>query len=180
MTVAMSSALATLPRPVSSRHVQSVAETILRTAKVGERDPKVLERVALLEFQISPRLPSPGRKNQWPAAGFVQSRSAPPYLRRRLPKNSLSQDLSLARLARWSATTLRSTQLPPPSHGRAAEGRLKLRLRRLDTASRCRQRRGRYKEFPHARSPLAPDGHTRKGPPTCPIPVAVDASVVHT
>jgi hypothetical protein len=56
MTVAMSSALATLPRPVSSRHVQSVAETILRTAKVGERDPKVLERVALLEFQISPRL----------------------------------------------------------------------------------------------------------------------------
>ena len=150
------------------------------TAKVGERDPKVLERVALLEFQISPRLPSPGRKNQWPAAGFVQSRSAPPYLRRRLPKNSLSQDLSLARLARWSATTLRSTQLPPPSHGRAAEGRLKLRLRRLDTASRCRQRRGRYKEFPHARSPLAPDGHTRKGPPTCPIPVAVDASVVHT
>jgi len=37
MTVAMNSALATLPHPVSSTHVQSVAETILRTAKDGER-----------------------------------------------------------------------------------------------------------------------------------------------
>ena len=37
------------------RTVQSVAETILRTAKDGERDPKVLERMALLELQISPR-----------------------------------------------------------------------------------------------------------------------------
>jgi hypothetical protein len=43
-------------RPVSSTHVQSVAETILRTAKDGERDPKVLKRMALLELQISPRL----------------------------------------------------------------------------------------------------------------------------
>jgi hypothetical protein len=56
MTVAMNSALATLPHPVSSTHVQSVAETILRTAKDGERDPKVLERMALLELQISSRL----------------------------------------------------------------------------------------------------------------------------
>jgi hypothetical protein len=31
-------------------------ETILRTAKDGERDPKALERMALLEFKISPRL----------------------------------------------------------------------------------------------------------------------------
>jgi hypothetical protein len=53
MTLAMSSALATLRHPVSSG--QSVAETILRTAKDGERDPKVLERMALLELQISPR-----------------------------------------------------------------------------------------------------------------------------
>ena len=44
MTVAMNSAVSTLPHPVSSTHVQSVAETILRTAKDGERDPKVLER----------------------------------------------------------------------------------------------------------------------------------------
>jgi hypothetical protein len=55
MTTAMNGALATLPHPVSSAHVQSVAETILRTAKDGERDPKVLERMALLELQISPR-----------------------------------------------------------------------------------------------------------------------------
>ena len=53
MTAAMKSAIATLPHPLSSAHVQSVAETILRTAKDGERDPKVLERMALLELQIS-------------------------------------------------------------------------------------------------------------------------------
>ena len=52
MTAAMKSAIATLPHPLSSAHVQSVAETILRTAKDGERDPKVLERMALLELQI--------------------------------------------------------------------------------------------------------------------------------
>ena len=56
MTVAMDSALSALPHPVSSTHVQSVAETILRTAKDGERNPKVLERMALLELQISPRI----------------------------------------------------------------------------------------------------------------------------
>ena len=56
MTVAMNSALSTLPHPISSAHVQSVAETILRTAKDGERDPKVLERMALLELQILPRI----------------------------------------------------------------------------------------------------------------------------
>jgi len=53
MTTAMRSAIATLPHPLSSAHVQSVAETILRTAKDGERDPKVLERMALFELQIS-------------------------------------------------------------------------------------------------------------------------------
>jgi hypothetical protein len=56
MTLAMNAALLPLPHPVSSRHVQSVAETILRTAKDGERDPRALERMALLELQISPRL----------------------------------------------------------------------------------------------------------------------------
>ena len=54
MTVAMNSALSTLPHPVSSTHVQSAAETILRTAKDGESDPTVLERMALLEHQIRP------------------------------------------------------------------------------------------------------------------------------
>lgn len=53
MTLAMDAALSTLPHPVSSRHLQSVAETILRTAKDGERDLKALERMALLELQIS-------------------------------------------------------------------------------------------------------------------------------
>jgi hypothetical protein len=56
MTQAMNGALSTLPHPVSSTQVQSVAETILRTAKDGERDPAVLERMALLELQISTRL----------------------------------------------------------------------------------------------------------------------------
>jgi hypothetical protein len=55
MKEAMSSAVATLPEPVSSTQVQSIAETILRTAKGGERDPVTLERMALLELQISQR-----------------------------------------------------------------------------------------------------------------------------
>jgi hypothetical protein len=55
MKQAMSSAVATLPEPVSSMHVQSIAETILRTAKEGERDPTTLQRMALLELQISQR-----------------------------------------------------------------------------------------------------------------------------
>ena len=54
MAIALRNAVATLPDPLSSAHVQAVAETILRTAKDGERDPKVLERMALLELRISP------------------------------------------------------------------------------------------------------------------------------
>ncbi len=56
MTLAMNGALSTLPHPVTSTQTQAVAETILRTAKDGERDAKVLERMALLELQIAPRL----------------------------------------------------------------------------------------------------------------------------
>ena len=55
MTIALGAAVASLPEPVSSAHVQSIAETILRTAKEGERDPAVLQRMALMELQISPR-----------------------------------------------------------------------------------------------------------------------------
>lgn len=55
MKDAMASAIATLPEPVSSTHVQSIAETILRTAKDGERDPATLQRMALMELQISQR-----------------------------------------------------------------------------------------------------------------------------
>ena len=38
MKKAMDAAVASLPDPVSSAHVQSLAETILRTAKNGERE----------------------------------------------------------------------------------------------------------------------------------------------
>jgi hypothetical protein len=55
MEAAMHSAVAKLPDPVSSTHVQSIVETILRTARDGERDAQVLERMALLQLQISPR-----------------------------------------------------------------------------------------------------------------------------
>jgi hypothetical protein len=43
MKEALDASVATLPEPVSSAHVQSIAETILRTAKDGERDPKTLQ-----------------------------------------------------------------------------------------------------------------------------------------
>ena len=53
MQRALDNAVATLPHPVSSVHVRSIAETILRTAKDGERDPMTLQTMALLELQIS-------------------------------------------------------------------------------------------------------------------------------
>jgi hypothetical protein len=55
MKTALDAAVASLPDPVSSVHVQSLAESILRTAKEGERNPAALQRMALLELQISPR-----------------------------------------------------------------------------------------------------------------------------
>jgi hypothetical protein len=55
MEDALDAAIATLPDPVSSAHVSSIAQTILRTAKEGERDPATLQRMALMELQISPR-----------------------------------------------------------------------------------------------------------------------------
>jgi hypothetical protein len=55
MTAAMDGALSTLPHPVTSAHIQSLAETILRSTKEGERDPATLARMALLELVISPR-----------------------------------------------------------------------------------------------------------------------------
>jgi len=55
MTGALDIALSMLPHPVGSSRVQSIAETILRTAREGERDPAILARMALLELQISPR-----------------------------------------------------------------------------------------------------------------------------
>ena len=55
LTSAVDAAVATLPEPVSSASVQLIAESILRTAKEGERDPTALQRMALLELQITPR-----------------------------------------------------------------------------------------------------------------------------
>lgn len=53
MKAAMDGAVASLPHPVSSARVQSIAESILRTAQAGETDPKTLERLALLELQLT-------------------------------------------------------------------------------------------------------------------------------
>jgi hypothetical protein len=55
MTVAMDGACSRLPHPVTSTHIKSLAETILRSTQEGERDPAALERLALLELTISPR-----------------------------------------------------------------------------------------------------------------------------
>jgi hypothetical protein len=55
MKNALDAAVASLPDPVNSTHVQSIAETILRTAKEGEKDPATLLRIALMELQITPR-----------------------------------------------------------------------------------------------------------------------------
>jgi hypothetical protein len=55
MKNALDAAVASLPDPVNSAHVQSIAETILRTAREGERDPATLVRIALMELQIAPR-----------------------------------------------------------------------------------------------------------------------------
>lgn len=55
MTTALEAAVATLPEPVHSSHVNALAESILRTAGAGERDVATLQRVALLELQLAPR-----------------------------------------------------------------------------------------------------------------------------
>ena len=52
MEEALDAAVASLPEPVHSTHVQCIAEAILRTADKGERDPQILQRLALLELQI--------------------------------------------------------------------------------------------------------------------------------
>jgi len=52
MDQALEGAVATLPEPVSSMRVHSIAESILRCAKDGERDPRTLQTMALVEMQI--------------------------------------------------------------------------------------------------------------------------------
>ncbi|HVQ68814.1 MAG TPA: hypothetical protein VMT08_15080 [Bradyrhizobium sp.] len=55
MEVALDAAVASLPEPVHSSHVQALAEAILRGAHSGERDPAVLQRLALMELQLTRR-----------------------------------------------------------------------------------------------------------------------------
>lgn len=55
MQRALDGAVATLPEPVSSSHVSTIAESILRTAKDGVRDPSQLQNMALLELKIAAR-----------------------------------------------------------------------------------------------------------------------------
>ncbi len=52
MDEAFQGAVATLPDPVSSNRIQIIAESILRSAKDGERDPVALQTMALVEMQI--------------------------------------------------------------------------------------------------------------------------------
>ncbi len=52
MDQALEGAVATLPEPVSLMRVQNIAESILRCAKEGERDPRTLQTMALVEMQI--------------------------------------------------------------------------------------------------------------------------------
>lgn len=56
MTEALDAAVAALPEPVSSTHVTLLAEAVLRAAKTGERDSTAMQRLALLELQIMPRV----------------------------------------------------------------------------------------------------------------------------
>ena len=53
--IALDAAVASLPDPVSSAHVSSIAESILRTTREGKRNPATLQRTALVELQIAPR-----------------------------------------------------------------------------------------------------------------------------
>jgi hypothetical protein len=52
MHQALERAVATLPHPVSSKRVQTIAESILRSAKQGERDVRTLQTMALVEMQL--------------------------------------------------------------------------------------------------------------------------------
>src|SRR5450631_3438062 len=52
MDEALEGAVATLPHPVSSTRVRNIAESILRSAKQGESNPRTLQTMALVEMQI--------------------------------------------------------------------------------------------------------------------------------
>jgi hypothetical protein len=52
MHEALERAVATLPHPVSSLRVQTIAESILRSAQQGEHDVRTLQAMALVEMQL--------------------------------------------------------------------------------------------------------------------------------
>jgi hypothetical protein len=52
MTAALEASIATLPEPVSSTQVNILAESVLRTARAGETDASILQRIALLELNL--------------------------------------------------------------------------------------------------------------------------------
>jgi hypothetical protein len=52
MDQALEGAVATLPHPVSSMHVQNIAKSILRSAQEGESNPRTLQTMALVEIQL--------------------------------------------------------------------------------------------------------------------------------
>jgi hypothetical protein len=54
MAKALDASVATLPHPVTSAQVNLLAESILRTAQEGERNAVTLQRMALLELQLTP------------------------------------------------------------------------------------------------------------------------------
>jgi hypothetical protein len=56
MTQALDAAVAALPEPVSSTSVNLLAQAVLRAAKAGERDVAAMQRLALLELQLMPRM----------------------------------------------------------------------------------------------------------------------------
>jgi hypothetical protein len=55
MVKALDASVAALPHPVTSGQVNMLAESILRTAQTGECDTTTLQRMALLELQLTRR-----------------------------------------------------------------------------------------------------------------------------
>ncbi len=55
MWEALEACINSLPEPVSATQVHTLAESILNSAARGERDVKVLTRLALVELRIAPR-----------------------------------------------------------------------------------------------------------------------------
>jgi hypothetical protein len=53
MDEALANAVEKLPHPASAAKVQAIAQTILRSAKEGERNVLALETMALLELRLA-------------------------------------------------------------------------------------------------------------------------------